>query len=801
MSKRNKNLITSTMSLLLGVGLTVFILLLLSGWSVSKAAPGATTFYVNGSTGNDGFDCLSSGTACETISGAIAKASWGDTIHIAAGVYYENLDVQDLTLIGAGMDSTIIDGNQVSRVMTVTLGATLSNLSLRNGELRNITGDIFAKSGGGIKNSGDLLLQNVRVYSNTAESLGGGIFNAGTLILENSEVLSNTSDSSGGGIYNWYSGESLTVTNSLIAGNTAVNGGGISGALDIVIIDTTLRKNNTSSWGAAIDLGLFIKADLNRVAIYDNQANTYAAGIFNPGAVLTITNSTLSGNTAGTYTAIYNTSADAQTTILNSTIAYNYKTDGGPSAGGINTINNGVINIKNTIVANNDYRNCFSSDGWNSLGYNLSSDYKCFAFTQTGDQQNVDPKLSPLGDYGGTTWTHALMDGSPAIDGGDNTACPTVDQRSAARPVDGDSDGNAVCDIGAYEVSPQISISDTQVLEGDLGTTNAVFTVTLSPTSTLPVTVSYQTADFTALSPTEYTAESGVLVFSAGQSIQTITIDVNGDTDDEPDQIFYVNLSNPQGADLIDDQAVGTIIDNDGLPALTINDVSVDEGDFGNTTAIFNVNLSPASAQQVTVDYVNANLSALANIDYAATQGQLVFAPLETNQTINVTVYGDLIDEGVNETFLIQLSNATNASIIDSQGLGTIKDDEVALLSIAAGPTVVESPTPPPAVFTITLSTPYAYPVTVDYETDDGYQGAIAGSDYLARSGTATIPAGQTSVNVEVPIVGDIIIETEEIFYLRISNGNPLPVFTNGSIARILDDDDYIITFLPITVR
>jgi hypothetical protein len=306
-SKRYKSLITSTGSLLLGVGLTVLFLLLLSGWSVSKAAPGATTFYVNGSAGDNDFDCLSAGTACETIGEAIGKATWGDTIQIAAGVYYENLYVQDLTLIGAGKDITIIDGGKVSRVMTVTLGATLSNLSLRNGELSNITGDIFDKSGGGIKNSGDFRLHNVRVYSNTAESFGGGIFNAGTLIIDNSEVISNTSNSNGGGIHNWFSGDRMTVTNSLIAGNNANLAGGISSHISFALIDSTLSKNSTNTSGGAIGLTNSINpviVELNRVAIIENEATNSGAGIFNQGASITMTNSTVSGNTAGTYTAI-----------------------------------------------------------------------------------------------------------------------------------------------------------------------------------------------------------------------------------------------------------------------------------------------------------------------------------------------------------------------------------------------------------------------------------------------------------------------------------------------------------------
>lgn len=106
--------------------------------------------------------------------------------------------------------------------------------------------------------------------------------------------------------------------------------------------------------------------------------------------------------------------------------------------------------LKNTIVTNNIGGNCSvgSSGSITSSGHNLSSDTSC-DLTGPGDLQWIDPLLGPLGDYGGPTLTHALSLGSPAIDAASD--CPTTDQRGVARPVDGNSDSLAVCDIGAYE--------------------------------------------------------------------------------------------------------------------------------------------------------------------------------------------------------------------------------------------------------------------------------------------------------------------------------------------------------------
>ena len=83
-----------------------------------------------------------------------------------------------------------------------------------------------------------------------------------------------------------------------------------------------------------------------------------------------------------------------------------------------------------------------------SQGNNLESANTC-GLNAAGDKINANPKLGPLQNNGGTTWTHALLAGSPAIDGGTNSGCPATDQRGVSRPIDGDHDGSAVCDIGA----------------------------------------------------------------------------------------------------------------------------------------------------------------------------------------------------------------------------------------------------------------------------------------------------------------------------------------------------------------
>lgn len=250
--------------------------------------------------------------------------------------------------------------------------------------------------------------------------------------------------------------------------------------------------------------------------------------------------------------------------------------------------------------------------------------------------------------------------------------------------MDGNNDSTAVCDIGAFEAKNQLTIADLSVAEGDSGTTNAVFTVTLSPASSQTVTVDYATAAGTAVANNDYTTTSGQLTFTPGQTTRTITVPINGDTNDESDETFTVNLSNASNADIIDGTATGTIVDDDGLGSLTINDQTVAEGDSGTKSVVFTVTLSPAAASAVTVNYATANGTASASTDYLTNSGLLTFNPGQTSKTITVTVNGDDTDEGVSENFLVNLSNASGANIADSQAAGTITDDDTAVISLIA---------------------------------------------------------------------------------------------------------------------
>ncbi len=788
---------------------TLLITLLFLLTNGLQAAPNAI-WYVNTFTGNNGFDCTTSGTACQTITAAVDKAGNGDTIQIATGTYSENniWITETLTLNGAGVGNTIVDGGGNGRIFRISNETTLSGMTIQNGNIITV-GAIFDMGGGAIQTNNMLTIQNSRIISNGTVGSGGGIFNSGTLILDNTDVLSNSSGLSGGGIYNSFLG-SITITNSVVGWNTSNSnpaGGGIYTTRPLYLTDVTLRDNRApagSGGGLYLgDSGVAYDVILTNVTFMGNQANNGAALSAQRGTI-TMRSGTVSGNVASSNRGgIHLTGVDTSLNLINSTVVNNRRT-GTTSAGynGVYAVSGATATVSNSIIANNAENNCNSDPNFVSGGYNLADDDSC-PFGEAGDQQNVNPLLGSLADNGGATLTHALLPNSPAIDAGTNVNCPASDQRGITRPFDGDNSGTATCDIGAYEAQNQLVIADVSLTEGNSGTTTAVFTVTLSPTSTQTVNVNYATVNGTASNASDFDPATGTLTFNPNETTQFVNVTVNGDMDDELDETFFVQLDTPVNAEIVDGQATGTIIDDDGLPTLLISDQTVLEGSFGTVDAVFTVTLSPPTTDVVTVDYVSNNDTAVAPSDYTAVNDTLTFQPSETSKTITVTVPADDIDEGVSERFTIDLSNASNANIGDPQGEGIITDDDTAQMTHVNGPTVLEGSSGlTPAVFTVTLSTPAAFVVTVDYVANSGFgvMGAQEGSDFVATSGTLTFQPGETEKTYTVPIVTDTNREEDETFTTVISNGN-VPILTNVSIGRIINDDDNYKLYLPMIIR
>ena len=230
--------------------------------------------------------------------------------------------------------------------------------------------------------------------------------------------------------------------------------------------------------------------------------------------------------------------------------------------------------------------------------------------------------------------------------------------------------------VGRRPALSTLSINDVSVGEGNSSTRNVVFTVSLTPASAQTVTVTYATADGTATADTDYVSAEGALAFAPGETTKTITVITKGDTLNEANETFFVNLSDPSNASIGKGQGQGTILNDDALPKLTINDISAVEGNAGTTLAVFTVKLTPASGRTVTVNYSTADgTGTVAGNDYAPTSGTLTFAPGETSKTIAVVINSDTVKER-NETFFVNLTGATNAAIKRTRGRCTITNDD-----------------------------------------------------------------------------------------------------------------------------
>ena len=643
------------------------------------------------------------------------------------------LTVSDSTLSG-NSSFRQNGGGAIFNIGTMTVSdSTLSG----NGE--------YGGSGGAIYNDGTMTISNSTLSGNAANGLwgiGGAIYNGGTMTVSNSTLSGNVASGSpyagfGGAIYNDAGGR-LIVSSSTLADNAAVGGTDVQESPYLPYYDTV-------------------------------GADGGGGGLYVAGGTVSIDHSTLAGNQAlggpgdsppgfGYGGAIDNATAQSALTIYDTILADGYS-DYGPNLFGSLT----------------------------SLGHNLvdnSTDGSGFAAT---DLLNVNPRLGALQDNGGPTQTMALLVGSPAVNVGDNTGAPAYDQRG---PGFARIFGGAI-DIGAFEAQTPlptaILISDVSLLEGNVGTTAAVFTVQLSAASTGTVSVNYTTADGSAtLSDNDYQTQSGTVTFAPGETSKTITVLVNGDRRGESNETFFVNLTAATNAVIDDGQSVGTIVDDE--PHISINDVSITEGNTGSKNATFTVSLTAAYDLPMTVHFATANGSATAGSDYAATSGDVTIAAGQTTMTFTVAVLGDRSAES-DETFVVNLSGLTNAIIADGQGVGTIVDDEPRVSISDVSKAEGKKGKTTSFTFTVTLSEAYDQAVTMSYRTIDG-TATTSDSDYLSQTGTITFKPGETSKTISTVVNGDSKKEADEIFYLDLFGNSSNSSFerTRG-IGTILNDD------------
>jgi Calx-beta domain/PQQ-like domain len=281
-------------------------------------------------------------------------------------------------------------------------------------------------------------------------------------------------------------------------------------------------------------------------------------------------------------------------------------------------------------------------------------------------------------DYG-TTKNRWGDYSATAVDPLDDTTMWTLQEYAETRINPADRWGTWWGAVGP----PAISIADASVAEGNSGTTPLTFTLSLSGQTSETVTVQWATENDTATDvDNDYVPAGGTVTFPPLATTATIQVLVNGDTKYEPNERFLVNLSSPQYAIISDAQAVGTILNDDPAPQMSISDVQVVEGNAGFTNADFTVTLSYPSAAPVSAAWATHTGTASAG-DFVMASGTVDFAAGEVTKTVSVLVVGDTVYES-NEAFTVELSGVSGAALLKPIGTCVILNDDL--------------PTPYPAV-------------------------------------------------------------------------------------------------------
>ncbi len=441
----------------------VFLLLAILSLNATGSQParagGGVLFAIP--DGSESADCQSWSTAC-SLQRAITQASDGNEIWVKKGMHYpgysqvdtfalksgvsilggfngseddrEQRDwVANLTTLSGDVDRNDINavdnhpsGNASPSTNTNALHVVTADQFVERATLDGFTitgGDAYSDTGAGMHNSysTNLTLRNINFVDNHADQPGGGLFNDGSSpVLTNVRFIANTA-STGGGIYNTASSHPA-LTDVVFYDNRANSGGAMANwASDPVLTNVTFVQNQATNFGGAI---------------YNNTSDPV------------LRNVTFSANTAGSAGggAIFNSGSSGE--ITNATFHANTTTGDG---GGLYMDDHSNPTMINVILWAN------SPDQIYNFSVNITPiSYSLIQGGYSGDGNiSVNPLLGPLGDYGGFTQTYSLTENSPAIDSGHPKFCtPSTDQRGVTRPVDGDLDGFAYCDMGSYEFLP-----------------------------------------------------------------------------------------------------------------------------------------------------------------------------------------------------------------------------------------------------------------------------------------------------------------------------------------------------------
>ena len=729
----------------------------------SAAFTTTTIIYVDRSAGGNVHNGLSWATAFTTLQDGLAAATSGTEIWVADGIYYPDEGgsatnnsrsatfrlQQNVALYGG------FAGSETAR----TQRNWQTNLTVLSGDLSQ--NDPDKNSSGIITNPATTVTPNayqVVTISNVSNSILDGFVITGG--KADGSYVSPCSVACGGGLF--VDSSSPTITNLTIAGNgAAYYGAGMANiSSSPLVTNVTIQANRAEISGG----GLYNRGgspSFTNVLISGNRSLSQGGGIYNDRTVAPakLTNVTITGNRATiSGGAIYN--ATAVMSIVNSIIANNF-------AGSQSELNNrtSTISIQHSLI-----ENAFAGGSWDSAlgsdnGDNLGSDP---LFTAP-----LDPVNAPLfgGDY-------TLLSLSPAADGGDLTQnSTTIDVAGAARLQ------GATIDMGAFEsphtaqLSMTVVASPTQIEYGEPVTYTVVLTNSgnayayyVQVTDTLPSNVAFthwlqQPTGATYQSSNNEITWGGAVAASQAITYQFVITHTGGPAETITNTVEFAHVTSNGTA-----TGVFAVVP---LPTATVADVNVNEA---GQWARFTVTLNKTTRKSVTINYVTANGSAITPADYNARNTNLLIPPGQLSGVMLIPVASDFVDE-TDENFGINLNSPVNATIADGAATATIIDDDTAGATV--GPTTLGVSEPQSsAVFTITLRSQPIAPVNVASTNSDSTECSLPNTVQLDAT-------NWRGVAVTVTAVDDFIVDGNRPCQITLTATSTDPLYNGIALSSV----------------
>lgn len=668
------------------------------------------------------------------------------------------------------------------------------------GALTTVVNSIFSGNsagigGGSVTTSGNsLTIINCTFSDNAATpSSGGAIFSDGTTSVFNTTITGNTAASRGGGVY--AGANTFTLANSIVAHNTAGDG-----QPDVI-------KNSagilTSSGGNLIGNGedtfnLVTWAGTDLTGTSASPLNPLLGPLANSGGP-TSTHALLAGSPALNAGLPANVPADTLDLDgdTNSVEPIPFDQRGSGFTRSIGSVDIGAFELQKSVTISPLLSTQAEGSGGGTTNFT-------FTVARTGDFADavtLDWTVTGSGVTPANAADFAAMSGQVTLNATEESKVinVTVNADTIVEPNEGftvtlsNPTNGYVLTTATADGTINNDDSSTLTLtggvstpEGNTGSTNVVYIATLSNAVQGGFSVAYTTSDDTATAADgDYTDNDGSLSFTgnAGET-RTITVAVNGDTKVEAGETFVVALglvTGSPGTVTIVDSSTPTTITNDDSATISITDVTQLES---SGSQVFTVSLSNPVDIAVSVDIATADGTALTPADYGSNSGTITFPAGNNNsQTVTVTVVNDSEFEA-DETFVVNLSNlvaaARSVTISDSQGLGTIQNDDALTISITATNDSADENSAGTGTWRISRNGTLGA-VTANLEVDLTSTALAAdwtqsGASFVSMApggiGTVTIPDGQSFVDITLTPVDDLAAEADETVQLNLTAGS-----------------------------